>query len=328
MSRKLGRRAPKKSPALRFSQFWSGAVPDHPDAVDYLARLQNWQMLGNNDFGDCVAVAAANLRRLISSQLGLEDYPTQDEVFALYRTQNPNFQPNPNRPVEDNGMDIQTMLEYWHGNEWSGTKVVAFAAVDPTNLAELKAAIAIFGGVLPGVLVTQANDQEFSNGQPWDFVKRSRTLGGHCILGGGYQSTTSGAMRFITWAKETQFTEAFIAHQFEECWIPIFPEHLGTKSFQQGVDLLALAAAYRDLTGKPLPVPTPVPVPDPVPVPSGAWVIESQTDSQIVLNRIPAPSGMGEESVQCGLSPNSESAGVRNYPAFPRGRAGDDYRRS
>lgn len=41
----------------------------------------------------------------------------------------------------------------------------------------------------------------------------------------------------------------------EEAWVAIWPEHLGTNGFEQGVDQAELAAAYQALTGSALPIP-------------------------------------------------------------------------
>lgn len=278
---RLGRRAPKNAPVIRFGDILrAGAViPPHPATEDYLASLKDWQMLGNSDVGDCVAVTWANFRRLVTAFLTTENYPSQDQVWAIYKTQNPDFDPagdpNVNGPGSqaDGGMDIQTLLEYLVSTGGpDGVKAVAFAKVDFTNQAEFEAALAIFGGVWTGVNVSQENQQEFANGQPWDAV--GTVEGGHSVLSGGYTPD----VRFITWAAETSFTPAFVAQRMEEAWVVIWPEHLGSKEFEAGIDEAALAAAYQDVTGQPFqppvppapaPVPTPGPAPQPVPpVPS------------------------------------------------------------
>ncbi len=51
----------------------------------------------------------------------------------------------------------------------------------------------------------------------------------------------------------------------EEAWVMIFPEHLGSKQFMQSIDLAALAADYKALTGQDLPIPAPAPTPTPPP---------------------------------------------------------------
>src|ERR1051326_7188346 len=272
MAGRCGRRAPKNTPAIRFADvLHTGAlIPAHAASQDYLSRLANWAMLGNESAGDCVSVTWANFRRLVTSFLFTENYPTQDQVWAIYKTQNPDFDPNgdpnvngPGSPA-DNGMDIQTLLEYLvkHGGP-DGVKAVAFAKVDYTNQAELDTALAIFGGVWTGVQVTQANQQEFAAGQPWSYDPTSPVVGGHSVLSGGYRT---GDIRFITWGAETDFTWTFVDHQVEEAWVVIWPEHLGTAQFEAGIDRAALATAYQELTGQPLPLP-PAPVP-PIPSPS------------------------------------------------------------
>lgn len=278
-SRKYGRSAPKQAPALKFARFSTGKVPAHPAAADYLARLAAWQMLGNDVAGDCVAVTYANVKRLVSSIAGAEKYPSQDEVWAIYRTQNPRFDPNgtadTNGPgsTADGGMDIQTLLEYLvkRGD------VLAFAKVDPSSPDEVKAAIAVFGFVWTGIVVQEANQNDFADGHAWDYHRSSPDEGGHSVITGGYGAAGPGPLggdeRFITWAQETSFTDAYWRRKVEEAWVVIWPEHMTHPAFLAGVDLAALAADYTALTGKAFPAvvppqPTPVPSPPPAPAPS------------------------------------------------------------
>ena len=283
-ARMYGRRAPKRAAAISFSRIFTGKVPAHPVAADYLARLAAWQMLGNDVAGCCVAVTWANARRLVSFIAGAENYPSQDEVWAVYRTQNPDFDPNGDPNVNgpgssaDGGMDIQTLLEYLvKVGGPDGTKALAFARVDPTNVDEVKAAVAIFGYVWTGIVVQDANMAQFNDGQPWDYDSHSPDDGGHSVITGGYGAPGGGPLggdeRFITWAQETSFTDRYWSHKVEECWVVIWPEHLQHPAFLAGVDLAALAADYTAITGRPFPAvvppaPTPVPSPPPSPTPS------------------------------------------------------------
>lgn len=264
-----GRRPPKRAPALQLSRYLTGAVPPHPAFADYLARLSGWLMLGNDQYGDCVAVTWANTRRLVTAVLATENYPTLAQVYAQYATQNPGFPPSP-----DNGEDIQTALEYLTKTGGpDGVKAVGFAKVDYTNPAEVQAAIAIFGSIWTGINVQQAQQNQFNAGQPWDWVPGSAIDGGHSIIVGGYGEPRPGALAgdqdFITWAAETSFTDSFWANGVEEAWVVIWPEHLGSAEFLAGVNLAAFAADYTAITGQPFPAvvpPAPVP-PVPVPVP-------------------------------------------------------------
>lgn len=262
---KLGRRPPKNAPALRLSSFLSGVIPAHPASEDYLAKLSGWRMLGNDQYGDCVAVTWANQRRLMTALLGgKETYPSLAQVEQVYKTQNPNF------PSDDNGMDIQTLLEYLVKTGGpDGVKAVAFAKVDHASPDECAAAMAIFGHIWVGINVQNANMDDFDAGKPWDYHPSSGIDGGHSVETGGYNPATPGSdEKFITWATETSFTDSFWKNLVEECWVVVWPENLGTVQFQTGIDSAALAAAYQALTGRVLPIPTPTPpAPQPTPTP-------------------------------------------------------------
>jgi len=263
---KYGRRPPKNAPALRFRSFLSSTVPASPPEEDYLAKLSGWQMLGNDVAGDCNAVTWANMRRLVTATLTTEYYPTQAQVWQFYQTQNPGFDPSGTSDTDgpgsqdDQGMDIQTGLEYLHATGGpDGVKAIAFAKVDHTNIDEVKAALAIFGGLWLGIQVLAANQDEFSAGQPWTDVAGSPLDGGHAILGGGYD--TASDVKFITWAQETEFASSFWNGEVhrtplvEEAWVVIWPEHLGTAAFEAGVDRAQLATDYQALTGQQLVIP-------------------------------------------------------------------------
>jgi hypothetical protein len=267
---KGGRRPPKRARAVEFSQIWTGNLPEHPPYADYLAELGGgWQMLGNDVAGDCVPVTWANFRRLVTGVLFSRPfYPNQQQVWQLYETQNPGFNPNgtdqTNGPGSsyDNGMDIQTLLEYLHQTGGpDGTKVFAFARVDFSNVDEAKAAIATCGALWTGINVYQNNYDEFSSEAPWDFDSSSSLDGGHSVLTGGYGTIATesvaigGDEKFITWAEETSFTDNYWGHAVEETWAVIWPEQLGTRSFEQGIDQAALAAAYQQVTGQQLALP-------------------------------------------------------------------------
>ena len=284
---KYGRRAPKRAAALQLKDYLTGVVPSVPAAEDYLAQLNGgWQMLGNDVAGDCVAVTWANVRRIVTTLLAGAWYPTQRQVWAIYQTQNPKFDPNGGSATGpgseyDQGMDIQTLLEYLvETGGPDGVKACGFAQVDPSNTAEVKAAIALFGYVWTGINVLDQNQDEFSNGQPWDYSANSPVDGGHSVVTGGYGAPGTGQLggdeRFITWAQETSFTDSFWKHEVEEAWVVIWPEYLANKEFLAGVDMVTLAADYQEITGKPFPAavtppkpapPVPVPPPAPLPVP-------------------------------------------------------------
>ena len=262
---KYGRRTPKRTPSLKFANILK-AIPDHPVYEDYLSILKNWQVLGNDTYGNCVAVAWANARRFTSALLGKEYYPTQAQVDDIYKTQNPGF------PAQDDGMDEQSLLEYLNKNAGpDGAKLVAFASVDVNNLDEVKAALYVFGGILLGMDVQYKNIDDFNAGKVWDYHSGDSIDGGHGVLAGGYLGQSKNDVRFVTWGAETGMTDKFWSSLVDnangEAWVLIWAENLGTKQFVQGIDMTALAADYQAITGRPLPVPAPTPTPTPTPTP-------------------------------------------------------------
>jgi len=254
---KYGRRPNDPArPRIRLARSLTGVIPAYPAAADYLAQLHGWLMLGNDTEGDCVAVTWANLRRLTTAVLASEFYPPMSQVAKVYATQN--------APGQDNGMDIQTLLSYLVKTGGpDGKKALGFAAVDFTNPSEVKAAIAVFGAVWTGFDVLQANEDQFSYGEPWDYVSGSPDVGGHSVLVGGYgvpvgsSPQLGGDEKFITWAEETSFTDRFWSRQVSECWAVIWPEHLGSREFMEAMDLATFAADYTAITGRPFPAPVP-----------------------------------------------------------------------
>ena len=268
--RKLGLRPAKNAPALAFASFRAPGIPAHPLAADHLSDVTDFGLYDNDKYGDCGPTSVANYIKLVTKALtGVEVSVSQDDVFDLYRRSgNPGF--DPATDADDNGVDMQTMLEALaKGGIGGGHKPVAFAKVDPSNLDEVRAAIAIFGGVLWGVTLDIAQQVQTDEGGPWDY-QRSSIWGGHAVVAGAYTSAPSGTdVSVVTWGEVLGVTDRFMAHQLGECWVVVMQEHLDHPAFQQGVDVAQLAADYEALTGRPFPVqPTPEPpAPGPQPVP-------------------------------------------------------------
>ena len=265
---KLGLRPPSRKPALLLGDILTGVAPAHPATADHFGQLA-FGLYENDKYGDCGPTSVANLVRLVTGGLlGTELQPSQDDVFDLYRRSgNPNF--DPKTDADDNGVDMQTMLEalvaggIGNGNgNGNGTKLkpIAFAKVDVTSDDQLTAAVSIFGGCLWGVdLQTAQQAQTDAHPPKWDY-HHSGEWGGHAIVNGAYEN---GALEdVISWGTRVQTTATFRRHQLQEAWVVVWPWNLDHPAFQQGIDVNALAAAYKSLTGRDLPLPaTPPPLP-------------------------------------------------------------------
>ncbi len=269
---KLGLRAAK--PAKQRLKLSNYLLPQHPAAVDHLSGIE-FGLYTNDQFGVCGPTSVANSRRLITANLkGQMQAPSLDDVYDLYRRSgNPNFNPalSANDPRQDDGgVNLQEMLQAVNAKGIGGVRCLAFAAVDPSNIEELKAAIGIFGFVLFGVTLQTAQQLQTPS-HVWDYLP-TRLWGGHAILGGAYQNNPEG-IEVITWAQAVRMTDAFTLHQETECWVVIWPEHLTDAGFLQGVNLAALAADYKAMTGRDFPAIVP-PTPAPAPSTKGTTLLE------------------------------------------------------
>ena len=260
-SMKLGRRPPKGAPAIKLADVLTGAAVPHAVAADHFNKVQ-FGLYENDRFGVCGPTGVANLVRLISSGLlGTAIVPSQDDAFDLYRRSgNPGFDPTlpaDDPKQEDNGVDLQTMLEALVAGgigDGKGGKLkpVCFAKVDVDSPPELDAMVAIFGGGLWGVdLETAQQPQSQAKPPKWDY-KRSSQWGGHCVMNGKYDETAKLA-DVISWAMDVETTDAFRSHQLGEAWVVVWPWNLAHPAFQQGIDLTALENAFKSLTGSKMP---------------------------------------------------------------------------
>jgi hypothetical protein len=259
-SRKLGKRPPLPGRrALMLRDVLTGELPEHPPTADHLIGIA-FGMYGNDRWGCCGPASIANLRRMTTYDLtGVTQAPTQADVTDLYvRSTTPPF--NPLTGANDNGVYLQELLEAVHGGGIGGIRCVAFAKIDVHDHETLRAATAIFGGVLYGVDL-QTSQQRQTDAGTWDYAP-STEWGGHAVPGGQYDADS---LRVVTWAELVDMTDDFVTHQADEAWVVVWPEHFGSKAFLDGVDLSRLATAYERLTGQKLPVPAPTPTPEPPP---------------------------------------------------------------
>lgn len=228
--------------------------------TDYLSPFQTWDVLGNNTFDNCNAVAWANQRRLVTATLGpKESYPNLDEVVAFYKTQNSDFDPNGTKETNgpkskaDNGMWLQEGLSYLQKNGGpDGVKPIAFAEVNPEKLDEVREAIAVFGSLWVGFPIYHDTDRQFKAHEPFHIPQDgSRSTGGHAVIVAGYVPN----MKCVTWGHVHLFDDSYWSDSILQAWAVIWPEHVGTRSFMLGVNLGHLADEMKRLTGRDLDLP-------------------------------------------------------------------------
>jgi hypothetical protein len=235
-------------------------LPAAPASADWVSKVpaSAWGILGNQEWGDCTCAGVAHKR------IG-DVYANRDEILPVTTTEtlalysaitgfNPNAGPSGDNPT-DQGASCQSVLEFWHANGFLGEKIVAFAKVDLSNLAEVKQAIAIFGQLYCGLQVPQSAENQTNAGESWTVVPGSPNLGGHCMTIGAYDANGPSG---ITWGQLQEMTWEFFTAQFDECWVLVTPDFIAANGTDvQGLSLYQLGADWSALTGHPNPVPEP-----------------------------------------------------------------------
>jgi hypothetical protein len=249
---KLGKRAPKrlmKTPALGDylpkatswpavpAQGWESAVP--PAALN---------ILGNDLWGDCAEAAALGLIQAMSYNVGRPLIPTTQDALNLYSAVagfDITMGPSGNNPT-DNGTVLTDLLTYWQKTGISvGTavhKIVGFATLDITSLAQMRYATYLFGGSYLGINCPQSAEDNTSN---WTYNASSPIIGGHCVARVG-EGSAGGKTR--SWGMFIPTANDFYLNYLDEGYIVITQDWLDANGkTPTGLDLTGLLAAMSAL---------------------------------------------------------------------------------
>jgi hypothetical protein len=272
----FGRRPPHPDDGahrrLRLGDFLrTGALPAIPASIDWVSKVPSWPMLRNDELGCCTVSAAGHMVAAWSTYgQGTTVEVTDQDVLDAYQAVSGYV---PGDPSTDQGAVMQDVLGYWRKTGVGGHKILAFAQVDVANLAEVYAALYLFGHVYVGVNLPNAAVTQFDKGQPWTVATDDGgEAGGHCINLGWRNGTT---MKAITWGRVQGLDEAWWQRYAEEAWVVADQDWITkTGGSPEGLDVQALGAAFTDLTHQPSPFVVPVPGPSPAPIPTPVPVVD------------------------------------------------------
>jgi hypothetical protein len=210
---KLGRRRPTHRAKIRLGKYLDiAALPTPPDAVDYspAATAALAQKYLNDQLGDCVIAGSCHLRGVTSANAGgpCAIFP-QDQIIALYSA----IGGYNGTPQSDQGCDELTALGYLSSQGYpDGVRLVGYAGVDATNVAEVRAAVWLFENVVFGVELPDAwmSPSPSASGFVWDVAGDPDPNNGHCVVGVGYTEqgvliSTWGMIGLLTWAAVAKY---------------------------------------------------------------------------------------------------------------------------
>jgi hypothetical protein len=190
-------------------------LPVAPAKVQ-VPSVANWEMFGNDKYGDCTFAGIAHAEIAASHVLGLNEVvPTDQEVIDAYLSYTGG---------KDQGAVEADLLKFWQNNALFAGKVAAYAPTDHADLQELRSVIAAYGVAYIGVVLPNPCEQQFAENKPWALTHTpadSNIIGGHCIILVGYDEQH---FYCITWGKVQAIEISWLQSYMQESWAIITPE--------------------------------------------------------------------------------------------------------
>jgi hypothetical protein len=227
-------------------------LPPASGVIDRCTDVSDWPMYLNDQLGDCTIAGAAHMFAAMSVYAGHPEPSFSDkEIVTAYSAVSGYV---PGDPSTDNGADLQTVLEYLRGTGMTDTtgkthKAAGYAAFgNPADEVLLAQVLETFGSVYVGVELPDSAEQEFADGQPWDWQPGSQIAGGHCIALQKRSVGGTGVLEYITWGTVQKATRGFQYHYAGppgnangECWAVVTQDWLTASGDSiSGLDLSQL----------------------------------------------------------------------------------------
>lgn len=225
---KLGKLEAKIPVGLKaLAEYQSSPFPVAPTSVK-VPNVSNWQMLGNDQYGDCTFAGIAHAKMATAEVLGVDEpVPTPQKVIQAYLAYTNG---------QDSGAVEADLLKYWQTNSILGSKLDAYAPANINDYEEIKNVIAHYGLAYIGIRVPALCQQQFQEHQPWKLSNTSadnNIIGGHCIILVGYDLEYFYG---ITWGQVQKIEPNWLKYYMDEAWALITPE-IATKGVYDNIKL-------------------------------------------------------------------------------------------
>lgn len=192
-------------------------------------------MYGNDRLGDCTIAAAGHMIQAWSKASGRMVTPTEKTIEDAYWATG----------TQDDGRVEVSILNYWRRHGIGTThRIGAYASVDVRNLAEVRAACWLFGGVYVGLALPLTAQSQHR----WDVVPnagargRPGTWGGHAVPYLAYDGANGSTFTCVTWGAPLTLTGRFHLAYCDEAYAVVGREWLDGGDSPNGFDKAALLA--------------------------------------------------------------------------------------
>lgn len=238
---KLGKLPARKDSIKLKLVDYLGALPPAPSKYSHTAlETAPWEMLGNDQVGDCVLAGAGHETMLWNAEAKKTVTITTKNALSDYSAITGY---NPNDPNSDQGTDMQVAASYRKKTgiidaKGQRHKVGAYLAVTPSKDL-FKQSMYLFGTVGIGIEFPASAMTQFNQGKNWTIVKGSKIEGGHYIPAVGYDSRY---VYVITWGKLIKASWGFILKYTDESVVYLSSEFLTGGVSLEGFNLTQLQA--------------------------------------------------------------------------------------
>lgn len=265
MDYKLGKLSVREDPRTLMGVSYMRTVSPPPSSVDWISNVPHWKMFANNQLGDCTCATAGHcIEQWTYNATNSETDLGDQDIISAYSAVTGY---NPADPKTDQGANELDVLNYWRNSGIAGHKIAAYVKLDITNLAQIKQAVNLFGGVYVGIAMPLSAQTQV--GSVWDVDSspngKAGSWGGHAVHIGAYDGSS---LTCITWGAPQKMTNAFWAAYVEEAYALVSVDFFNGAKDPQGFDFPTLLADLQAVgSNQPTPSPAPPP-PPPVPTPT------------------------------------------------------------
>ena len=230
----------------------TSALPPPPAYVDRASKVADWPMYGNDSFGDCTIATVGHEIEAWSAYADVTGVPVVIPESAIVKAYSAVSGYDPVTGANDNGANIQDVLNYWRKTGVGGHHISGFAELSSLdNLTLAKQCLDIFGTVYLGINVPQSAVDQFHAGQPWSYTGDQNIVGGHAIPVQKWGTHETGEIEVVTWGQLQRMTRTFWYEYVEEAWVVFSDDWLTARSDTiEGFDIEQLRNAFTMLTGQ------------------------------------------------------------------------------
>jgi hypothetical protein len=216
--------------------------------VDRASKVTTWPMYGNDTMGDCTCATVGHEVQALTAYSGTEVTLAEADILTAYEAVS-GFDPVTH--ANDNGANVQDVLEYWRTTGVGGHKIRAYAELSSIhNFRAVRTALDLFGTVYLGVAVPESAMEQFAAGEPWSVVRGSPIEGGHAIPLQAFAESGPAPLAVVTWGQLQPVTEKWFSTYVEEAWVIITDDWLSANGETcEGLDLKSLESDFTALTG-------------------------------------------------------------------------------